>query len=359
MKKIKSVRSFPASRFGLEYSLLVLVVILTSRLAGLGQEAASQSLATDVHLPKNTVVATIPLGYNPPPTAVVVSPDSRSVYVASIAGNGRAPGIVWVINSATNTVTSTITVGEYPSSLAVTPDGSTLYVANAFDGTVSVISTATNSVTETLSVARALYLAASPDGTKVYVACSFNHAISIIYTATNHVSNNAIQTGEVDEYLALAPHNKSAYVTNPDNVLAIDLASKLVVGTIPLKPTDDLPVFLSISPDGKKLFINTRKLVLVVDTSNNKIIRKIVMPLRGGMVGQTAITPDGKFLYEPFADQNAVVMLDTVSNQVVGSLINAYYPEAVAVAGNAAYAYVIGTTEASEGALYVVDISPQ
>jgi len=46
----------------------------------------------------------------------------------------------------------TIPVGTQPLGVAVTPDGSKVYVANTISGTVSVISTATNSVTDTIPV---------------------------------------------------------------------------------------------------------------------------------------------------------------------------------------------------------------
>jgi YVTN family beta-propeller protein len=51
------------------------------------------------------------------------------------------------IARATNVVTATIPVGFVPGGLAVTPDGSKVYVVNEVDNTVSVIATATNIVT--------------------------------------------------------------------------------------------------------------------------------------------------------------------------------------------------------------------
>ena len=44
-----------------------------------------------------------------------------------------------VINTATNTVTATITVGSGPISVAVSPDGTRAYTANLSANTVSVI----------------------------------------------------------------------------------------------------------------------------------------------------------------------------------------------------------------------------
>jgi len=97
----------------------------------------------------NTVIATIPVGSHP--QGVAVTPDGSRVYVAN-EGGLEGVGTVSVISTATNTVTGIpIPVGSLPIGVAVTPDGSRVYVANqgAVEGvgTVSVISTATNTVT--------------------------------------------------------------------------------------------------------------------------------------------------------------------------------------------------------------------
>ncbi|NBS77257.1 MAG: hypothetical protein EBT28_07575, partial [Betaproteobacteria bacterium] len=57
-----------------------------------------------------------------------------------------------MINTATNTVTSTITVGSNPSLVAASTDGSNVYVVNILSNSVSVIGTGTNLVTSTIPV---------------------------------------------------------------------------------------------------------------------------------------------------------------------------------------------------------------
>ena len=75
-----------------------------------------------------------------------------------------------VIDTATNTVTATITVGAGPVGVAVSPDGTRAYVTNLGDDTVSVIDTATNTVTATIPVGDdPVGVAVSPDGTRAYV----------------------------------------------------------------------------------------------------------------------------------------------------------------------------------------------
>ena len=64
-----------------------------------------------------------------------------------------------------------MTVGLYPDGVAVTPDGTKVYVTNYGSNTVSVIDTATNTVTATVTVGtNPRGVAVSPDGKKVYVA---------------------------------------------------------------------------------------------------------------------------------------------------------------------------------------------
>jgi YVTN family beta-propeller protein len=59
-----------------------------------------------------------------------------------------------VIDTASNTVVATVTVGSNPNGVAVTPDGRHAYAANSGSNTVSVsvIATATNMVVATVPV---------------------------------------------------------------------------------------------------------------------------------------------------------------------------------------------------------------
>jgi YVTN family beta-propeller protein len=100
------------------------------------------------------VIATIPVGYLA--NGIAVTPDGSEVYVAKdVAGTTGypVPGIVSVIDTMTNTVVgSPIPVGSDPYGIAITPDGSKVYVTNEADNTVSVIDTATNMVVAVLPV---------------------------------------------------------------------------------------------------------------------------------------------------------------------------------------------------------------
>jgi YVTN family beta-propeller protein len=120
---------------------------------------------------------------------VAVTPDGSKVYVT----NG-GDGTVSVIDTATDTVIDPpIPVGGGPFGVEVTPDGSKVYVTNGSDGTVSVIDTATDTVIATIPVGLGPFgVAVTPDGSKVYVANSGRrretNTVSVIDTATDTVS---------------------------------------------------------------------------------------------------------------------------------------------------------------------------
>ena len=99
-------------------------------------------------------------------------------------------GTVSVIATATNTVIgSPIAVGSFSEGVAVTPDGSKVYVTNEGSGTVSVIATASNTVIGSpIAVGSDPFgVAVTPDGSKVYVANAGSNGVSVIATATNTV----------------------------------------------------------------------------------------------------------------------------------------------------------------------------
>jgi len=122
-----------------------------------------------------------------------------------------AAGNVSVIDTATNTVVATVTVGNMPIAVAITPNGAFAYVTNFTEGSVSVIDTAINrrsdpalasgsdsrgpSVVATVTVGIGLGplgVAITPDGDSAYVANSVSDSISVIDTETNTVPTTVL-----------------------------------------------------------------------------------------------------------------------------------------------------------------------
>jgi YVTN family beta-propeller protein len=101
-------------------------------------------------------------------------------------------GTVSVLNTANNTIVNTIEVGLHPTGMALSPSGGRLFVTNANSDTVSVIDTASDTLVKTLQVGdsgpnRTPLLGSSPNavtvspnGRTLFVANAAENAVAIV-----------------------------------------------------------------------------------------------------------------------------------------------------------------------------------
>lgn len=213
-------------------------------------------------------------------------------------------------------VVATVTVGQLPVSLVVSPDSQFVYVADASG--VSVIDAATNQVRQLQSpiVLDGIpsLVVFTPDSSHAYVAAyvKTRHPLLLIDTATESVTS-VVKTGnlEVGGYgsMLFSPDATKFYVT------ATSLTS-------------------------------SASLIAVLDTANNRI--KSTIPIttkRVVLPGQAGITPDGKYLFVPLVSRQGnpegdvkVDIVDLITQKRLSTQITVgYQPVAVAPNGNNAY----------------------
>jgi YVTN family beta-propeller protein len=276
----------------------------------------------------NTLVGSpIPVGLNP--IGVAVTPDGSKVYVANLNLFG-AFGTVSVIDTATNTVVgSPITVGSnlHPFGVAVTPDGSKVYVTNfgsadPATNAVSVIDTVTNTVVGSpIPVGKdPTGVAVTPDGSKVYVANHNGNTVSVIATATNTVVGSPIPVGTLPVGVAVTPDGSKVYVANPhgNTVSVIATATNTMVGS-PI-PVGGGPWGVAVTPDGSKVYVaNESGTVSVIATATNTVVGSPITV--GGHLQGVAVTPEGNKVYVANILSNTVSVIATATNTVVGSPI--------------------------------------
>jgi gliding motility-associated-like protein len=213
----------------------------------------------------NSVSGTISSGSNSP-IAVAVSPDGRRLYVVNLNSNS-----VSVYDAAAYTLIASIDVGGYPDGVAVTPDGSKVYVTNS-SNTISVIDATTNTVKTTITEGKSPYgIAVSPDGSNVYAAISGADEVSVISAATDMIIG-AIPVGASPAGVAITPDGSKLYVANQfsNDISVISTAKNAVIATIPV---GSAPTGLSVTSDGSEVYVanQTSNNVSVINTASNNV----------------------------------------------------------------------------------------
>ena len=112
------------------------------------------------------------------PFSVAITPDGSVVFVANAGSDD-----VSVIDQATDRGIAHITVGANPRGIAITPDGSRVFVNNVLDGTLSVIDTTLLTVSHTIDLTEIALSEVLLQGKKI-----FNSAGEPVLTTDNWIS---------------------------------------------------------------------------------------------------------------------------------------------------------------------------
>jgi len=299
-------------------------------------------------LKNNTVKKTITDSSFNEPYTITINASGTKAYVT----NSNSTTIT-IIDIASNTVAGIIDGFDGPSGMVITLDGSRAYVNN-YGGpegvgsgnaiTVRVVDLINNTIIgDPIVVGLApAALAITPDGTFVYVANYVNGnpgagTMSVIQTSNNAVVGNI--TGFSGPFaIAITPNGKYAYVTNfgsnnfapiGSTVSVVKLSTNTIVATINLAIQ---PAGIAITPNGKHAYVtnyNTlyagsnftdltagQGTVNIIDIETNQVIPPTIA------VGQSpvniAITPNGRFAYVTNYTSNTVNVIALPSHHREG-----------------------------------------
>lgn len=287
----------------------------------------------DTASPDQGVLSTIPVGSFP--SSVVFSPDGTHAYTANTSS-----GNISVIDTASNTVVATIRLLGGPEFFqAISPDGKHLYEV---DGCcrVFVLDTATNTVSATILVGRGPGpIAVTPDGSQVYVVNQADRTVSVIDTASNTVVGGPIPVASQSSFaggLVFTPDGGHAYVGG-FGITVID-TSNFSTATIPL-PFSVSATSLAMTPDGSKVFFTTHSFTPgvpsglgVIQTTDNTVQASFAFPAQAnlGFGNAIAITPGGDFAWVADNAENLIWIFSTASVSVVDQ-VPVSHPFAIAI----------------------------
>lgn len=251
----------------------------------------------------NLVTTTIAVGTNP--KGVAVSPDGSIVYVTRY-NDPLGVGYLSVIDASNNTVIANPQIGVYPVSVVVSPDGTRAYVTTSVNDVgagsqVAVVNTSTNTVIANynLSSPYGSGIAINPSGTKLFVTAWSSNTLYIINLSTNVITSVAMGGSTSDGTRVYVAHGNTVSVINTTTNTDI---SDITVGTG--------AVGIAISPDGTKVYAGGNTLS-VINTSNNIVINTIAANSYG-----VSVSADGNLVYTTNNTSNNVNVINTSTNTV-------------------------------------------
>jgi YVTN family beta-propeller protein len=301
----------------------------------------------------NTTTSTVSVTVDNSPTGQTTIAVGQGPVAVAVSGSrayvANYDGTVSAIDTATNTVITTIPVGAAPRNLAVSPNGNRVYVANSNANTVSVIATNTNTVVDTIVVgvpqdepgefSRVWDIAVSPDGSRVYVTAT-GGTVSVINT-TSHAVSGPYAAGPAATGIAVSPDGSRLYVATElwnSNITVMDTATMTAIGTV-FVGESYYPIDGAFTADGERLYMITGAqgeaaqmelaALMVIDTDPTSPTYNTVIAGFSGydLGGSDFISPsdvtfssDGSRAYVNDSGGNMVTVIDTSTNAVVGHI---------------------------------------
>jgi PQQ-dependent catabolism-associated beta-propeller protein len=281
-----------------------------------------------------TVVATVKVGKRP--RGIKVSPDGKSLYMALSGSPNAGPGVdektlpppdrsadgIGEMDTATNQLKRIIHAGNDPEQLAVSADGTRMYVANEDAAEVSVVDLKSGTVIATAKTGdEPEGVAIRPDGKVVYVTSEGDGDVAALDTATNTVLKR-IPVGHRPRGIGFLPDGSRAFVTleNDGAIAVIDSVRHEFLQTIQLGDAGATPrprpMGIAVRPDGSMIYVTTGSFgrLFFIDPAKNQPSGSIPVGQRPWGVG---LMPDGRTLYTANGPSNDVSVVDVMTEQVV------------------------------------------
>lgn len=254
---------------------------------------------------------------------IAFTPDGARAYVTNTPNNS-----VTVLDIASASVITSITVGLRPKGIVMLPDGSRAYVANSGTNDVSVIDTRPgspgyNTVVNTIGVGiEPVDIVASGVGPRLYVANYTSGTVSIIDANPGNGTFDqvvkTVNTGTGCGAVAITPDGGRLYVGTAEGVVVVDLTD-FVVKTI---NTGTGCGSIAITPDGTiVLALLYNGTLAVIDAApGSATFNNVVKTINTGTgAGAVSISPDATLAYVTSPDGNSVLVYQIIRSDNQGA----------------------------------------
>jgi YVTN family beta-propeller protein len=255
------------------------------------------------------------------------SPDHKTLAVVSIGSNS-----ITFIDTMTNAVKHTTYVGRSPHEAFYTNDGTKIWVTVRGENYVSVIDAKTYAgKTRIVTPAGPGMQIFSPDGKYGYVCSSFNPETVVVDVATHQIVGNVKQDSPFCPNIAATPDGKQVWLTLKD------VGRVMVFGAQPpfavINSFDTGPITNHVNfvrtPKGLFAYVSVGGLneIKVFRTDNFSQVATIPV---GKLPHGVWPSADGSRIYVGLENADALAVIDTASNTVVGNVPIGQAPQAIA-----------------------------
>jgi len=290
------------------------------------------------------------------PHGVAVSPDGQHYFV-SIA-HGTPSGYLQKYSAATDSLEGQVSLGNFPATVQVSPDGHLVYVVNfnlhgdMVPSSVSVVATAEMAEIariETCTMPHGSRL--TRDGAKHYSACMMDEMLVEIDTRTLEVSRHFLLTAGREAGMSGGPPRRGVASTGHDAGGH---------GMDPPKPGDVScsPTWAQPSADGARVWVacNRSSDIVEIDGRSWKLVRRLPA---GPGVYNLALTRDGTRLVATNKRGQSVSVFDVATGRELARIATTRtVVHGVAVSDDDRYAFISVEGKGAEpGTVEVIDLA--
>ena len=246
------------------------------------------------------------------PYGVAVTPDGNQVLVTLLDSDA----LVFINTSDFSQVVETLPVGSAPHGVAVDPKGSYAYVANYDNNTVSQVSLTSRTIEETIDVGEGPWGVAvrydEENSTPIVYVTNYNEGTVSVIGEDNEITT--INVGDYPIGVVVTPDGKYVYVANSEDntVSIIDTDTNSVTDTLNV---GNGPWGIAVGAQGDYVYVanNYSDTVTVIETSDNTIYR--TFNVGDGPCGVSAPC-NGTFAYVVNQYDGSISRIDTEDDSV-------------------------------------------
>jgi YVTN family beta-propeller protein len=267
--------------------------------------------------------------------------------ISALAVNGTFANTPATAAPVTASLTQHATLTRALQAIAKTAGSSAsyyAYIAAETGSEVVEVNVAAGSIVGTISADSVEGVAVTPDGSTAYLAETGQYYVIADDLATK--AQTKIEVGAYPQDVAVSPTGKVVYATvtagdtgpgGSDVIAAIDPATNKVTADIRVGPAPRQVVF---SDDGSTAYVTTETGIYEISTATSRVVR--VIPEAGATNGPQgiALSPNGATLYVTNPDAGTVAAIDAASGKVVASASGLAEPYSVTVTPSGSTLYV-------------------